>query len=533
VMVNVGSESDIRDIQANLPIIESEARLGLESASYARRILEIKGLSADEKTAAIQECIAFVLRRLPQVFDHDVFTEMQHVLVMCPEEFKSVRDAKHISRIICSQYVFRRWLREKIQEKSKKRYLKIRFFTSSIRTGDAFKKVLSLVVGINFLSDKEIFEEHHLLTAIQNYIPKAKAVPHSFWVNRRGKEHISTIYLELEKSDASDFTLSEIKLLKRELPVDLKDRIGHLLHPIFMPRNEEEIMRNVLSLSSQIKYIRDLPQVFITFDEQDQSSLHFTVILVRVSKPGVQSLEEMFKCSSCLLKFTPDRTKMVGLMRKKYIKEATIFRLELEKQDFIRGDHSIDLTKARQTVVDELTHVIGEFRDYNGGMISKQNELLCAIRDELCKSCVKYNELLLENFFYSLTPVIMRTVMDPVVLKKMFCLLLEQAQKGIFNLEEYSLSVQKESGYVFVMITSKDGNIKEKLQGPLSKVPRETASLASCFVTVYDTPCLGYIYRCDEVHNQERFCEAVRYSLMEIYAPQPNSSRITVAPSVR
>ena len=54
--------------------------------------------------------------------------------------------------------------------------------------------------------------------------------------------------------------------------------------PVFMPRNEEEIMRNIVSLSDQIKYLRDIPQVFITFDEQTTANLFFTIIMVRLLK---------------------------------------------------------------------------------------------------------------------------------------------------------------------------------------------------------------------------------------------------------
>ena len=113
-----------------------------------------------------------------------------------------------------------------------------------------------------------MFDKTHLLKAIQNYIPSAQAVENSFFANRRGSEHICTLYLELEKINGDEFTGNEIRMLRQELPNDLKDRIEHLMHPVFMTRNEEEIIRNILSLSNQIKFLRDIPQVFISFDEQ-------------------------------------------------------------------------------------------------------------------------------------------------------------------------------------------------------------------------------------------------------------------------
>ena len=53
------------------------------------RILEIKGLSADEKTALVQEHVAHLAKRLPHEFDEDVMTELQHVLMICRDDFKT------------------------------------------------------------------------------------------------------------------------------------------------------------------------------------------------------------------------------------------------------------------------------------------------------------------------------------------------------------------------------------------------------------------------------------------------------------
>ena len=88
----------------------------------------------------------------------------------------------------------------------------------------------------------------------------------------------------------------------------------------------------------------------------------------------------MFKKADSSLQYIHDHTKNVGTLRKKYQKEVTVFRVKLPKEGFLRRDHTIDLYKARQTVVGELSLVVGEFRDFNGGMITKQNELLSSLK---------------------------------------------------------------------------------------------------------------------------------------------------------
>jgi hypothetical protein len=515
LMINVDDPADLAEIQCNLPIIEMEVTIGAESAYHARRILEVKGLTADEKTAMIQDYVAYFVRRNPERYDRDLFTEMQHVLVICQDEFKQDRDSRLLSRIIGSHYVFRKELLEMVKGSPHKRHLRLRIFRSKVRKNGQLKSVLSVLVGLNFLKEKEIFEEQHLLTAIQNYLPSVKSVKGSFFANRRGTEHICTVYLEIEKADGEEFSGKDIKLLRQELVVDLKDRIGHLMHPVFMPRNEEEIMRNVLTLSNQIKYLRDLPQVNISFDEQTHNDLYFNIILVRVVKPGSESIEEVFKENKSSIGYIHDRCKMLGMLRKKYTKEATVFRLKLPSQAFLRQDHSIDLYKARQFVVDELTRIVGEFRDFNGGMISKQNELLCTVRDLLEEESVRYNDLLLENFFYSLTPVIMRTVLEAKALETLFKMLLKEVNKGMFLGSSYTLEMKQEEKFVYVLVTAVDSDIKDELSKALLKIPRESGSLATSFVRVYDTPCIGYIYRCDDPHSQEQFCRAINLTLKD------------------
>ncbi len=512
IVIRIENSEELEEIQRNLPIIESEVRLGMVSSYYARRILEVKGLSNDEKTAMIQEYIAWVTARWQKDFSFDVFTEMQHVLVMCRDDFKSSRDVRHLSRLIGIQYLFRKELQQKVKEHPEKRHLSLKIFQARIRELEGEKPVLGVLVAVNFLQGKEVFEESHLIKAIQNYIPQATMVENSSFFNRRGSEPICTLYLEIEKSHQKKFTGDEIRILRKELPNDLAGRVEHLMHPVFMPRNEEEIMRNILTLSGQIKFLRDIPQVFITFDEQTHYHLFFTVIVVRVVKDSGFSIEEAFKRSDSFLEYIHDRTKTIGYLRKKYPKEATVCRLKLSKDQFLRRDHSIDLYKARQVVVSEVSRVIGEVRDYNGGMISKQNELLSNVK-ELLKDCVNYNDVLFENFFYSLNPVIMRTVLEPDALKTLFLMLLESISDGFFNEESYAMKVRAEPNFVFVMIASEDRKVEGEVQKAIKPLKLSDSSLAISCVSVYDIPYIGYIFRSNDPLKQRKFCVAIQQAV--------------------
>lgn len=511
VMIQIDNATELEIIHRNLPLIETEVRLGVSSSYYARRILEIKGMAADEKTALIQGYMAHLINRLPKNFDYDLFTEMQHVLVMCRDEFKAIRESTHLSRIISIHYLFRKGLREIVRGSPERRHLSLKIIKAKLSISGLKKSVLALLVGVNFLRDKEVFEERHLLKAIQNYIPDVHAIKGSFFANRRGSENICTLYLEIVKNNEADFSGEEVQRLRSVLPSDLKDRIEHLMNPIFMPHNEEEIMRNILSLSSQIKYLRDIPQVFISFDEQNHHDLVFVVILVRVLKNDSLPIPAMFKENQSVLRYVHDRSKIVGYLRKKYAKEATVFRVKLKKEQFLRGDHSIDLNKARQVVASGLGKIFGEVRDYNGGMISKQNELLCALRNLLADGgeYAEYNDLLLENFFYSLTPVVMRSVLEAGTLKTLFVMLLDTIEQHFLSIN-HELRIHRELDFVFVIIRFKEQSIREDLGRSLSKLNLASTELVTAFVNVYDTPCIGYIYRCDDPYKQEHFCQMIQ-----------------------
>lgn len=512
ITLRVENKDELEMLNRNLPIIESEVRLGMQSIYHARRILEIKGMTADIKTATIQEYIAFLINRLPKYFDHNLLTEMQHVLVICSDEFKADRKCRHLSRIISVHYLFRSALREAVRAAPEKRHLNLKLFNVNLKQGSGSKKVLGVIVGVNFLTDKEVFEERHLLSAIQNYIPTAQAVENSFFSNKRGNETICTLYLELEKSTGEEFTGEEMRLLRRELPNDLKDRIEHLMHPVFMPTNEEETVRNILSLSNQIKYLHDLPQMIISFEKQTEQELIFSVILVQIRAPGSLAISEQFESVKTSLTYIHERSKTVGVLRKKYVKEATVCTIKIEKNPFLRRDHSIDLSRARQFVVSELTKVFGEVRDFNGGMISKQHELLCAVRDQL--SGIKYNDLLLENFFYSLTPDVMRTVMDPQLLKRLFLLLLDSIKQGLFNGHGPTLTVEQDSHHVLAMIKSEDKNIKEQVSRMLERSDYHATQLATSFVLVYDIAYVGYLFLSDDSRKQQSFCDSLKAHLI-------------------
>jgi hypothetical protein len=508
VMISVVDQSEFAEIQHNFPIIGSEIALGMDSDFYAQRIMEVKGLTSDDKTALIQGFIAYLVKRFPRYYDHDVFTEMQHVLVACKDGFKADRNARHLSRIISLQYLFRKLLRDAVLKNCEKRHLHLKVFNSVVRTDKGRKKVLSILVGVNFLREQENLSEKHLLKAIEHTIPTVVLVENSFWLNKLSSENICIAYIEVVKKEGENFNAQEIRSLRRDLSGNIKNRIEHRLHDIFMPRNEEEVMRNIVTLTNQIKYVRDIPQVMINFDEQAHAHMYFTIIMARLLKNDMLPICELYKKNASRLEYLHDRSKIMGFVRKKYAKEASVFRVKLPKEGFLRADHSIDLYKARQLIVQELSNVFGEIRDYNGGMISKQTELFSTIRAML-NFVGELDELLLENFFYSLSPVVVRALMDPQAFCTLFLMLLESLP--LYRHEDHCfMKVHRESYNDFILVILDDLLVKEEIHQKVQDLEIPSTELAYTLIKFQGVHCMGYICCAHEGNLKEKLIEVIR-----------------------
>lgn len=509
--IEITSCDDFEQLKANVPILEKELLLGLQSKYHALRIQEFKGIDLNTKITFIQQQIARLISRFPKFLDRELIREMQYLLVTTSEEFKNKRHSRHLGRIAVLNFLFRKQLRKEVLQHPGKRHLLIKFFPSCLYELSQCRQVLSLMVAVNFLQDQEVFEERHVMSAIHNYIPLAKAVEHSFISYIKRDENLCILYIELEKESGETFSLKEKNFLQQKLSSDLKDYIEHLLHPVFMPRNDEEIMRNILMLSSQIKYIDDLPQVIISFDKQTQTDLYFNVILVRLRK-GNRPIHELFKAAKgqTPLGYIHDRSKITGSIRR-YEKEATVFFLKIAIDQFLRRDHSIDLNKARQIVLKELSKVVGQMRDFNGGMITKQNEAFLALKKEM--EGISYNEIFLENFFYSLTPDAMRTVLDLSLLKELYLYVIDTVKSTYISPERFSFKVRTFSDYVFAVVKTEDKGMREYLTKAIRKF-KHNHCLVSSFVVIYDIDYMGYLFLSDEIVQQEAFCYFVQTAML-------------------
>lgn len=494
IVVHLKSAQDVEEVRRNLHAIETEIRLGVVSTYHARRILEFKGLSTDGKTAMIQEKISSLIQSHSKDFDQGIFSQMQHFLVTCHEDFKKVRDYHHMSRIISNLYSVRKLLKQNTEVFPTKRHVIFKFLKTRLNlAGQKEKPVLGILVGLNFLREHEVFEASHLTHAIQKHLPAIRVIEGSAFVDRTGDPSMQTIYLEIEKNEGRDFTLEEVNLLRSALPDQIKGHIEQLTRPIFMPRNEEEVLRNIMSLARQLRFVNDLPQVILSFDEQKGDDLCFTVILLKVQAESDPGLQEIFSSKRTSLKFIPERTRCVGHLRRKYRKEAAVFRTLLSSHLFLRPDRTVDFYKAREFVLAEIVRVLGDVRDYNGGMIYKQTEALNALKATLGKVALTQN-LLLEKFFYALFPTELRSVVEGEHLKQYFLWLLQTMKSDPSQRKKQGVwAIKEDAKRVIAIMPYLDLQRKKRLMDHFANLQLSAHQLISFHLENHEVPYTGYM----------------------------------------
>jgi len=225
--------------------------------------------------------------------------------------------------------------------------------------------------------------------------------------------------------------------------------------------------------------------------------------------PSAKGLRELIMSGESDLNLSIDEIREIGKLKRKIPKETSILRVSLKKASFFRADHSVDLLRARQKLAYELKKVIGEFRDFNGGMILKQEESLLALRNVIGVMSQEM-EFLLENYFYSLRPGVMQTVLPTEVLNTHFELLIQLQE----NPTSLFFEDKKDRFFLFFRRLGHPA-LKETIEVLVERLKIPSFELTSCFLqfpaqfsycpaAMHDGPhhltesAIGYIYRADD-----------------------------------
>jgi len=402
--------------------------------------------------------------RFPLSIDNSVFDDLALLFLKAPKEFLNHRTPLHLFRLILAIYLMQKKVLRSATLSPHLRHLQIRWIPTHLLFPFSLKPVMGCLIGFNVLDRYEMFDEENVVLALQKHLPQAQLVRESSYCHTSQHKNFKLFYFEIEQKNGSLFSLHEQKLLKNNLEEKVKTSIQTLSPTIFMKFNNEEIYKNVLALSQEIQTPNDLPQAYITLDQQTGKEIVFRVILVCVPPKTSFSLKDRFFNFT----FVSERTLTIKHLKDRPV-QGYIFRLHMPREPaLLRSNGSLDFYSARQKVVSLITNAIGEFRDYNGGILIKQQEILDNFKrnfSELSNNDPEFMEL----FFYTLTPVEKQVILPSNTLTALFRYFLENRKEKLLKDQIYSFKVYHEEEKTFLVVRSEDSSLAEVISSFLEK----------------------------------------------------------------
>lgn len=442
----------------------------------------------------------------PGYFENDLLEDFYTFMVLTDRHFRSYRNSIHLTKVIASHYRMRKYLHQIINLTPNQNYFLYRIFPTKLNLPRKSTPILGLCISMFFPNGYERFEENHFLLALQHYYPNISIVPNSLHIHLRPHTPIQSFYLEIEKRDHTIFLREEIKHLREIMSRDFPRYIEKVVPIIFKKRNEEEVIRNILLLNREIKTNYDIPQMILLLEEVTVNSLVFNMLLVRVITKKTPSIRSYLQKISTEVEFTIDWSRVIGNFGKNYQKEAVVVRIIVRKEPcFLRSDFSINFYLVRQKVLSLIHSAIGKVRDYNGGILEKQEEQLAILQKQFTKA-TRQNPDLLEEFFYSLTPLEAQVAFNPSIIAMLFDLFLQAINEPLSEVALYTLKEHQYENFHFIVIRSLDPSCNKMIHDKIKLSLLRRDFLIHANITYLSSNLIGYI--CKDLKTKARLLQA-------------------------
>lgn len=447
-----------------------------------------------------------LISRFPQHLEPSIFKDKDRLLAYFDHEFLRKRSVTHLLRLLTAQYLKKKKLLGSVYLSPKTRCLELRIMPTKIEFTFASKWVIGILTQLSLNSRYELFDQVQLLKAVQKIIPELRIVKESVYIFQSADDTIKTIYAEFEKNGNQFFTLSELKALKTSLENELLKSIERLVPTVFMTRNQEEVLRNILTLSQQIEHGSDLPQVMISFESQTSEELIFTAICVCAENNDTLSIDNLLKQKSSFLQWVLERKQLVKYIDQHQPVYAYLFRVHLTPHPTIlRSDGSLNFFASRQKIGNFMKMAIGEFRDFNGGILIKQEETLHSLKTALPKIAPE----LIENVFYSIAPIEMQAILPLPTLKNLFELFMDVQDPLLSDSSDYVCKSSTKDHLFIAMVRIPHGTFYDMAKDHLLSVDFPEIKQASISLVLNDSHIFGYILETDNIPLQHRFWDSL------------------------
>ncbi len=246
-----------------------------------------------------------------------------------------------------------------------------------------------------------------------------------------------------------------------------------------------------------------LPHMMVSFDKQTDTSLIFIVILVYLREQ--RGLEDKLYHLDPSIEVALERRETVGYLDDGRPKEASVFRLQIgKKTEMLRKDFSVNVHLARQKVCSIISEAFGEVRDYDGGLLTKQQELFSQLKERFPELASEKTDLL-ENFFYSITPIEKQATLSLRSISTLFSLALECLPENLHKKGDFILKTQNSADQFIAFIKGENASLKIHLQKHIKDLGLPPKILTSCFFSAQENICCGYLLDSSSDELQQKF----------------------------
>ena len=381
-------------------------------------------------------------------------------LTTCPPQIRNRYSRFYITKIVSAFCYFEKKF-------LKNNSLRRRIFFRLLNISDSKNSALGIAIVLEANLETERLTVDQILRAVSHQLPGVVLTPGIYYSRQDDERGLLYIYIEIEKKKGRGFSSLDIKQLKSLLGKEVLESIQSLTPSLFIIRNEEEIFRNIVQMSRELNANHDIPLVTISFQKQlPNGFLHFSVVVLRFFANESLELKDLSYKLPKSLKWIPEITTELEKVDPAYAKQANLITVEVESSLFSKKDGSIDLREARAYVAKGIELMIGEFRDYNGGLFLKQDKQLKEIKDALEDA----NKMQIDSLFYSLTPSVFQSFLLPEAGKACASLILEAKKTSLSRRRPYLFLEKNEERFSVSVIKTTEESLKNRIQNEISTI---------------------------------------------------------------
>jgi oligopeptide transport system substrate-binding protein len=353
--------------------------------------------------------------RFPFYADVAIYTDFCLLHLLAEEKYLSRHTPQLLFRLSLSLHFMQKELVHSATCTPNQRHFAIRWISSYAQVAGVSQPVLGCLVGFSVLDTQEHFDESLILQSLQNHQPCVRLVESSVYTHSSKNKNLRVFYFEIAHKYESIRSFSIREEIKNAVRKTIRKSILSIVPAVFIKLNEEEYYKQILMLSQEIRTPHDVPQVHLSLEQQKDKEIVFRVVMVYVQPSKNFSLKKCFFNCTFLL----ERVSIVKHIANHPV-EACVFCLQIPRDaSLLRSNGSLHFYLARQKIVHLIQSAIGEFRDYNGGIIVQQQELLESFA-QACKNLGTDDPELIETFFYAITPPLQQILLSVSVLTDWF-----------------------------------------------------------------------------------------------------------------